>query len=165
MRSPHRVRHATTCRPPKAQLVGLWNRLNDRLLQNSRDLQGSSPICGTGRSRICTNGANSTICPTMCCRNLSCGPATSDSGAGRTPGASISSSSSNVKYTVHAAWRRMRPDRRRAVHLVISSPALACFGPREALWCVLSARATATPRCPCRKSCPSRRCSLRKTAL
>ena len=54
-----------------------------RARKNSSTL---STICGTGASRICTDGKSSMSCFPECRAPCTCQPATSDRGAGRPPG-------------------------------------------------------------------------------
>ena len=56
-----------------------------------RKVSATSPtICGTGRSRICTNGQTEPRSSMTCRTTLPCLPATSDRGAGRPPPGSSS---------------------------------------------------------------------------
>ena len=83
-----------------------------------------STTCGTGASRICTNGARSAKCYTACrCTRPSV--RTSSRGVGRVGGGVIRPMAS---YNSSLS----------------SSLALAVFWPRGAVWCVASARAMAT---------------------
>ena len=51
----------------------------------SNDPRSCSTFCGTGASRICRPGAETTVCSTTCRSKRPCQPATSGRGAGRPP--------------------------------------------------------------------------------
>ena len=116
-------------------------------------MSASSPVCGTGASRICTLGARSARCSTTCRCTRSCQPATSGRGAGRPPDGLLLEQAEELR--LERGFSRIS-----AANCVSfpPSPALAIFRPIWAVWCFTSARAISTVIRSCRSHEPSRRC-------
>ena len=122
-----------------------------------RKVSVTSPtICGTRRSRICTNGQMEPRSSMTCRTTLPCLPATSDRGAGTPP----PGSSSRLKSSGWGVggFRTFAVEFCSCPH----TPALAILCPLEE-WCENSAKAMATVIHSCRNMERSRR-ALRRRA-
>ena len=118
----------------------------------TRTSASCSTSCGTGALRICTMGATSAICSTVCLGTRSCGPGGSTRPVGRLPPGSSSHSWKSSGWGGGGLCRRNASCSSRP-----SSPALAILSPRGAVWCDISARAMAIDCRSCLKAARSRR--------
>ena len=119
---------------------------------------GWSTISGTGTSRICTMGAKSASCSTVCCCTRSCGLGGSPRQGGRDP---PGSPSCRLKSS---GWGRGSSGTSPCASTRTSSLALAVFG-RCTLCCLDSARAIATAIRSCRRNERKRRSLPRRAPV
>ena len=101
--------------------LNFWNVTNDHLHWDIRDVHGFRDLRHMKRS--CSTGTTSSICSTMLRRTCSCGPDTSERGAGRNP--AVSSSSNILKSIASLATMVL------GVQFVASSPSSVAVGRRS----------------------------------